>query len=136
MKSVPARNLTPVLTLLAAVALATTWTTTAAPPASAHTELEASNPRPGAVLTRGSARIVPTFDDPMEEQFSTVAAMVGSGPARRLETSTKGTVTTAAVPSSLANSSAATAGGTTPWRVVYRAVSADGHPVSGPVAGR
>ena len=126
----------PVLTLLAAAAVAIVAMTVFTPPASAHTELVAANPRAGAVLTLTPARIVLTFDDPMAEQFSTVVVTVGGGPARRLETTTKGRVITAAVPSSLRGSSTARPGETTPWRVVYRVVSADGHPVNGTIAFR
>lgn len=89
-------------------------------PSWAHAELISSTPADGATLGTAPATVALTFSDPVAAQFVRVAVTTPAGTGTVAAT-TKGSVVTVPVP----------AQGPGAYRVVYRVVSADGHPVSG-----
>jgi methionine-rich copper-binding protein CopC len=92
-----------------------------APPASAHAALVRVVPADGAALDSAPSRVTLEFDEPM----GSPATMVVTGPDGRAvqQGAAKVLGTTVSVPVRV------TATGT--YRVAFRVVSADGHPVSG-----
>jgi methionine-rich copper-binding protein CopC len=97
----------------------------AAGPASAHAELTATTPAQGATVTRLPAQVSLTFSEPVARPVAVVvtgpdgATVSGGGP--RID---GGTVTQPVTGSAAAGR----------YTVSYRAVSDDGHPVSGTVS--
>jgi methionine-rich copper-binding protein CopC len=93
------------------------------PMASAHAGLIASDPADGATLNAPVPTVSLTFSDPIDARFVKVAVTVPAGavPASASAVTTSGPTVSIVIP------------GTAPgaYRVVYRVVSADGHPVSG-----
>lgn len=103
-----------------------------ASPAQAHNELTSSTPSAGARLTAAPLQVRLVFSDKVEPGFTAVVLKVAARPPMTLTAREAGASVTANVPSS-ANSDPA-AGGPVGWKVEYRVVSADGHPVSGSVS--
>lgn len=101
-----------------------------APAVSAHNVLISSTPAADSVLTAAPATIVLVFDQNVEPTYAKVAVTVaGHDPVEITPTVNGPTVTadlgTAGLPDDPPTGAAVA------WRVGYRVVSADGHPVSG-----
>lgn len=112
-----------VVALVTGVVLALGVTLLGAAPAWAHSKLDTSNPRDGASVATPPREVALTFNEDVQPGF-TVITLIGpdgkdyhTGPA----TETDETVTVAALPLGPAGV----------YRIGYRVVSADGHPVSG-----
>jgi copper resistance protein C len=109
------------VTLLAGLALLL-----GAAPALAHTRLQSSNPTDGASLDAAPEHVSLTFNEEMSPDFSTITVVGPDG--ARYETGAVGaeggTVSTAVLPLGPAGQ----------YKIGYRVVSADGHPVSGEVS--
>lgn len=102
-----------------------------ASPASAHTGLRSSDPEAGAALRRTPTSIRLTFTQDIAPEFVRVGVTKGgSGNPRRLETRVSGPRVVATVPEALVEKQVPEVG-RVPWRVDYRVVSADGHPIEG-----
>lgn len=101
-----------------------------APAVSAHNVLISSTPAADSVLSAAPASIVLVFDQNVEPTYAKVAVTVaGHDPVEITPTVNGPTVTadlgTAGLPDDPPTGAAVA------WRVGYRVVSADGHPVSG-----
>jgi copper transport protein len=113
------------LRLLVMAAVAGAWIVATAAPAAAHATLQTSNPADGAVLDRPPPEIALTFDEPVEiplgsvRLFDCAGARVDAGEPRHAPGSDE--VVVAAVPD-LAEDT---------YRVTWRVLSADAHPISG-----
>lgn len=94
----------------------------AAPPAAAHSDLASSTPADGAQLARPPATVTLRFTDDIEPRFATVTLSAGTGEPAPLPTRVDGSTLTAEPPTDTAPGA---------WRVAYRVVSDDGHPISG-----
>jgi copper resistance protein C len=109
------------VTLLAGLALLL-----GATPALAHTRLQSSDPSDGASLDAAPERISLTFNETMTPGFSTITVVGPDG--GRYETgdvsAEGGTVGISVLPLGPAGQ----------YKIGYRVVSADGHPVAGEVA--
>ena len=97
-------------------------------PAAAHTGLVASSPRAGAVVEVLPARVRLVFSRDVEPRFLDVVLTGAEGSVALRGTARGGTVV-APVPVGVARK--AVLGG--PWRLRYRVVSSDGHPVTGTI---
>lgn len=120
------RPVRPVLSLLG---LTVATLALLAPPASAHSELESSNPAQGQVLAEVPARVELTFNQQIAPEFA--AVVLGprkSGTSSPLEVRVQGARVTATVPDA---TSATVAPGR--WQLSYRVTSADGHPIEGSI---
>jgi len=93
------------------------------PAALAHAELLSSTPPDGARVAAAPPAVTLTFSDPIDAQFVRVAVTTPAGTVPATATAS-GPRVTVPVP----------AAGPGAYRVVYRVVSADGHPVSGQLA--
>lgn len=97
-------------------------------PASAHDALISTTPVAGSTNPTAPGTISLTFSQGLQAEFSTMALTIGEHDAVELATVVSGSTLSGTVP-------AAPAGGLTPqlvrWKVGYRVVSSDGHPVSG-----
>lgn len=97
-----------------------------ATPALAHTRLQSSDPGDGASLDAAPERVSLTFNEEMTPGFSTITVVGPDG--AHYETgevgAQGGTVDTAVLPLGPAGQ----------YKIGYRVVSADGHPVAGEVA--
>ncbi|WP_313404787.1 copper resistance protein CopC [Aeromicrobium sp.] len=100
-----------------------------APPASAHTELTSTDPAPGASLAEPPNEVTLAFTDKMSADFSSLSLTVGDREAVTLTPDTDGNEVSAVIPAVLPGTSASPAVVT--WKIAYRVVSADGHPVAG-----
>lgn len=99
-----------------------------ASPASAHTELVSSNPPVRGRVTSIPPDLVLTFNQNLDQTFATVTlAEAGEDPIV-LEARVEGSRVVAARPEELSAKP-----GRTQWRLSYRVVSSDGHPVTGEV---
>lgn len=98
-------------------------------PAAAHTDLVSVDPADGSRLDRAPRQIVLEFSEEMDPVLSAVTLTVGGGGSTRLEVARGGapSVLVATVPDVAATEPA----GAARWRVAFRVVSADGHPVAG-----
>src|SRR5688500_4828682 len=109
------------VTLLAGLALLL-----GAAPALAHTRLQGSDPSDGASLDTAPEHVALTFNEEMTPEFSTITVVGPDG--ARYETGAVGaeggTVSSALLPLGPAGQ----------YKIGYRVVSADGHPVSGEVS--
>lgn len=112
--------------LLLAGALALLTALLTAGPASAHDEMTGSDPADGSTIAAAPARVSVTFEEPPENGFSTLT-VVGPDGARHDQgaTVTDGSVLSIGV------GPLPTAG---VYRVGFRVLSDDGHPVSGSVS--
>lgn len=126
-KAVPAGVLAPTGMLVSAAALAGVLAlvvgSAVAQPVAAHDVLLRSVPAEGEHVTTAPDRVQLVFDEPVSARF---ASVVVAGPDSRMWSSGLPTVQGTTVLQPLAPG--APAGG---YRVSYRVVSADGHPVSG-----
>jgi copper resistance protein C len=109
------------VTLLAGLALVL-----GAAPALAHTRLQSSDPADGASLDSAPEHVALTFNEEMTPEFSTITVVGPDG--AHYETgrvgAEGGTVSTAVLPLGPAGQ----------YKIGYRVVSADGHPVAGEVS--
>ena len=108
--------------VLAALVLGAGWSLTLTPPAHAHTDLLASSPAAGDVVSASTDRLILSFVQPVEPSSGTVTVVGPDG-----EDATAGDVDVQGalvqVPLHLR--------GTGPHTVAYRVVAADGHVVTG-----
>lgn len=94
-----------------------------AAPAAAHVSLLKITPEPGAVLTTAPTEVVLEFDEPVSSTFATVVVDNGAGAGvTRGKLTVLGSKVTQPLRTALASGR---------YRVAYRVVSKDGHPVSG-----
>lgn len=110
-----------VLSLVVLVSLASTPGS-----AQAHSELVGSNPADRATLRSAPATITFTFSEGIAPTYAVMTLRVGSSDLATLETAVSGDRISADIPPVLR--------GNGDWRVAYRIVSADGHPVTGKIA--
>ncbi|WP_212754470.1 copper resistance CopC family protein [Nakamurella aerolata] len=117
--------------LLVAVltALLGCWTMIAAPTVSAHNTLEGSDPAANSVVETMPATVSLTFDQNVGPTFAALALTPSGGEPITLQPTVSGDAVTAEVPASAAPA----AGTAQAFRLGYRVVSADGHPISGAV---
>lgn len=102
-----------------------------APSANAHTELISTDPEPGAILLAPPHEVTLTFTDQMSGEFNTLSLLIDNTDPLVLEAVTQGNVVRAMIPTK--NLADLGLEGTAAWKLVYRVVSADGHPVAGEV---
>lgn len=93
--------------------------------AQAHSELIGSSPADGATLEAAPATITFTFSEGIAPTYAVMTLRVGTSEVATLETTVRGDRISAGIPPALH--------GNGDWRVAYRIVSADGHPVTGKV---
>lgn len=105
--------------------------TALAPGADAHSELESSNPAEAARLDRAPAKVTLMFNQQIAAEFASVSLTIDKGQPQQLDPAVKGPRVAAAVPEAAALSDSA--GDPVQWRVGYRVVSADGHPITGQI---
>lgn len=102
-----------------------------ASPASAHTDLRSSDPEAGSALRQTPESIRLTFTQDVAPEFVRLSVTKGiGGDPYRLEARVSGPRVVATVPDALLDEQPPEAG-RVPWRVDYRVVSADGHPIEG-----
>jgi len=89
-------------------------------PTWAHAEIISSNPADGATLPSVPASVSLTFTDEIDPQFVRTAVSTPAGTTTAQATTAKQVVT---IP--------VTSAGPGAYKVLYRVVSADGHPISG-----
>lgn len=111
-----------VLGLAAAPLLATGM----ALPAVAHTELVDSTPADGELLASAPRTITLVFSDDMDQDFVNLALSQGSGDPVPMEARVEANKIIAEVAATESDEV-----GDVEWRLSYRVVSADGHPVAG-----
>jgi methionine-rich copper-binding protein CopC len=100
-------------------------------PASAHTDLRSSNPGAGERLNRAPAAIRLVFNQEVAPQFVRLSLTKGdAGSPLRLDTQVRGARVVGTVPHGVA-AEPGREPGRVHWRVDYRVVSADGHPIQG-----
>ncbi len=102
-----------------------------AAPASAHTDLVSSTPAADETRSEPPRTVSLTFSDKMSSDFATVALSVGDQDPLTLSTTTEGQRIVAAVPADELPPAAPGTVEPVVWRITYRVVSADGHPVTG-----
>jgi methionine-rich copper-binding protein CopC len=102
-----------------------------AAPAAAHTELISTDPEPGAILPTPPREVTLTFTDQMSGEFDTLSLIVADTEPIPLEAVTDGNVVLASIPIQKVRERGLD--GRVSWKLVYRVVSADGHPVAGEV---
>lgn len=126
-------RLLPVVSVLAAVAAATMLPVLAAPAAWAHSSLISSSPAADSVLATPPARIELVFNEQIRDFQPTIAITVGDQDPIEVTPVVDGATVTADLTGMAWPSDAGTGSGTgsVAWKVGYRVVSADGHPVSG-----
>jgi len=118
------------LAAAAAALLATgTLLMAGAGPASAHDVLLAADPVADSVLAAPPAAITLTFNQDVRPEFSQMAITVGSASQTVIPT-VDGPIITAAVPAAFLEPIPDDIGPQL-WRIGYRIVSSDGHPISG-----
>lgn len=100
-----------------------------ATPASAHTELTSTDPAAGASLADPPNEVTLAFTDKMSADFSSLSLTVGDREAVTLAPDTDGNEVSAVIPAVLPGTAASPTVVT--WRIAYRVVSGDGHPVAG-----
>lgn len=111
-----------------AVGLALLWLLVAVPPATAHTDLEASTPSAGAHLASAPREVTLTFNEEVDSALSAVSLQVSEGRATPLRVSAGPDRNTIVA---TVDTEAASAPGATRWLVRYRVTSDDGHPIAG-----
>lgn len=116
-------------TVLLALLLGLAATVMPAAPASAHTYLESSDPAPDARLTAAPDRVSLIFAEGIQAQFTKVTLAVGAGAPATLATDITDQNVVVPVPAGIADRQLQ--GSTEPWKITYRTVAADGHPVEG-----
>jgi methionine-rich copper-binding protein CopC len=93
-------------------------------PAEAHAQLISSNPKVSATLYKSPSNVTLTFDDDLLDLATSNVIQVFNDKNRRVDRG--GTMIQAATVSTLLNASLPVGR----YRVAYRVLSADGHPVS------
>lgn len=98
-------------------------------PVWAHTTLVSTEPAAGTTHQGPPAAVTLTFSEAILPRFLTITLTIGDGAAQQLPATVDGAVVTAALPEGI---------GTvlppeSPWRVDYRVVATDGHPITGGV---
>ncbi|MCO4239217.1 copper resistance CopC family protein [Pseudarthrobacter raffinosi] len=116
-------------TVLLALLLGLAATVIPAAPASAHTYLQSSDPAPDTQLPAAPTRVSLVFAEGIQAQFTKVTLAVGSGAPATLATEITEQNVVVPVPASIAGRQPE--GSTEPWKITYRTVAADGHPVEG-----
>lgn len=111
--------------LVVAVTAAGALLLVTAPSASAHDALVSTSPASGAALTAPPAAITLTFEEPPTTQGMAVSLTAPDGTVEKLTPSLSGEVITAPVTGTLAPGA---------YRVNWRIVADDGHPVVGTFA--
>jgi len=119
----------PVGAVLLAVLLGLAATVIPVAPASAHTYLEGSDPAQDAQLPAAPDRVRLIFAEGIQAQFTKVTLAVGSGAPATLVTDITEQNVVVPVPAGIAGRQPQ--GSTEPWKITYRTVAADGHPVEG-----
>ncbi|MDO3395648.1 copper resistance protein CopC [Nocardioides sp. SOB44] len=101
-------------------------------PAAAHTDLLSVNPADGDRLETSPNALTLTFTEDMSAGLSTITARVGNGKTMNLDVTSGASPTelVATVPEAR-SSNESSSSDSTRWRVSYRVVSRDGHPVTG-----
>ncbi|MDT0214659.1 copper resistance protein CopC [Rothia sp. ARF10] len=94
-------------------------------PASAHSRLLSITPKDGASLPTTPTEVVLTFNESVNPQFVTVRVTDGEGTVVAEDATASGATVTVPVSEPLAAGS---------YKVTYRVVSADSHPISGSTA--
>lgn len=107
---------------LAAVLLAGFLVGSAGAPASAHASLVSTDPAEGAVVPTAPDVVTFTFDESVALAGDSVRAYDAAGEPLTVDAAARGEVVTADLPDDLDDGT---------YVVVWRAVSSDGHPVSG-----
>jgi methionine-rich copper-binding protein CopC len=111
--------------LVAAAAVAGTLLLVAAPAASAHDALVSTSPASGAALTSSPSTIALTFEEPPTTQGMAMSLTAPDGAVTTLVPVLAGDVVSAPVSATLAPGA---------YRVAWRVVADDGHPVTGTFA--
>ena len=99
-------------------------------PAGAHTELVATQPAGGARLAQAPQTVRLRFNEPVNASFARLTLRTGNRKPATLEASVRGETVTGTVPASVGSAERSTA---QRWRVSYRVVSGDGHPIEGTI---
>lgn len=100
-------------------------------PAYAHTDLRSSEPKASARLKQTPELVRLVFSEAVAPEFVRLSLTKGDGGTpRRLETRVNGAVVVGSVPPGLADQPVRQPG-RVQWRVEYRVVPADGHPIEG-----
>ncbi|TKV60934.1 copper resistance protein CopC [Nakamurella flava] len=121
------RTLAAVVSVVAAVVLLLAG----ALPAAAHNTLTGSDPAAGGVVAALPGTFTLTFNDQVKDQFVTVVLTPdGAGPIT-LSPTVDGATVTATLPATA--TPAAEPGGDRAYRLGYRVISADDHPISGSI---
>lgn len=115
--------------LWSALLLGLVLTVIPAVPASAHAYLESSDPAVDAQLSAAPDRVSLVFDDDIQVQFTKVTLAIGSAAPATLATDITDHTVMVPVPASIAGRQPT--GSTEPWKITYRTVAGDGHPVEG-----
>jgi methionine-rich copper-binding protein CopC len=114
-----------------AVLLSLALPTLTATPANAHSALKSSDPANGSTLTAAPNQVNLVFNEEVEPRYVDGALTIGSADPVPVSATVDAATVVLTVPAHT-NANAET-GGVTSWRVDYRVVSADGHPISGAV---
>lgn len=119
----------PLAVVVAALALAGAGVVLVISPAGAHTDFIGADPHDGASLHAVPRTLELQFSDAMDPALSTVNLQVkgGDNTPLQLRNGANLNVLVATVPTSLDPED----GTTTAWRISFRVVSRDGHPVAG-----
>ncbi|MCO4254481.1 copper resistance CopC family protein [Pseudarthrobacter cellobiosi] len=120
--------------LWSALVLGLVLTVIPAVPASAHAYLESSDPAQDAQLSAAPDSVSLVFDDDIQVQFTKVTLAVGSAAPATLATDIADQTVVVPVPASIAGRQPP--GSTESWKVTYRTVAGDGHPVEGTLSFR
>lgn len=115
--------------LLLALLLGLAATVIQAAPASAHTYLQGSDPGPDAQLPAAPDQVSLIFAEGIQAEFTKVTLAVGSDAPATLATDIIDQNVVVPVPAGIAGRQLQ--GSTEPWKITYRTVAADGHPVEG-----
>lgn len=111
------------MAVLPTLGLALAATLISAPPASAHTDLVSITPEPGARLTAAPTKVVLVFNQSVSPPFASVVVTTADGvPVTRGKPAVTGATVSQALSEPL---------GPGAYRVAFRVVSKDGHPVTG-----
>lgn len=116
----PARAVAALLSTVVALLL------TGALPAAAHNTLTSSDPAAGAVISVLPQTFSLTFDDQVRDEFVTVVLTPDGGSPITLDPTVTATLPAATLPAATPDPGQGRA-----FRVGYRVISADGHPISG-----
>lgn len=111
--------------LFAAVLVGTASLGLTVPAAQAHSERDSSSPAHGAVLASAPPTLRLSFSEGILPRFSSIILTVEQRAPRALSVAVHEQTLTAAVPSGMPAGQ---------WVATYRAVSVDGHPISGTVS--